>query len=96
MTPSSRPYPLASSESTHPIRRLSIRGVEERRLDEFAYGQFGGYNLSAALFEHKTDDKDIISYGVWEPEALTKPTFEEASKQEYKPISKGYRFGPSW
>jgi alpha-mannosidase len=96
MAPSSRPYPLDSSEAAHPIRRLSIRGVEEHRLGEFIGGQFGRWNLAAAMFEHKTDDKDIISYGVWEPEIHTKPTFEEASKQEYKPISKGYQFGPSW
>lgn len=96
MAPSSRPYPLNSSEAKHPIRRISTRGVEERRLNEFVGGQWSQWNLSAALFEHRTDDEDVISMGVWEPKALTKPTFDEAVKQDYKPIKKGYSFGPSW
>lgn len=89
-------YPLDSSESAHPIRRPSIRGVEERRLDEFIGGQYSRWNISAALFEFKSDNKDYIQISVWEPEHYTKPTFDEAKKQEYKAIEKGYMFGPSW
>ena len=96
MAPSARPYPLSSSEAAHPVRRISVRGVEERRLEEFTSGQYSRWNINSALFEHKTDDKKVISLSVWEPKAHTKPTFDEAVKQEYKPLQKGYLFGPSW
>jgi alpha-mannosidase len=96
MSPASRAYPLSSSDAAHPIRRLAIRGVEERRLDEFIGGQYQRWNITSVLFEGRTDDEKYITVAVWEPKVHTKPSFDEAVKQEYTPIKKGYRFGPSW
>jgi len=33
---------------------------------------------------------------VWSAPKLTKPTFDEAKRQTYKPAHKGESFGPSW
>lgn len=32
----------------------------------------------------------------WPAPGLSKPSFDEATKQRYTPIAKGHRFGPSW
>lgn len=53
-------------------------------------------NLSALLFPHRWDDKEHVKIEVWSAPKLSKPTFEEAKKQTYKPAKKGDEFGPSW
>lgn len=89
-------YPLLSTEARHAVRRPSIRGVEERRLGEFIGGQYSNWNLSSVLFEGKTDHKDVIRLERWDPPAGTKPSFDEAKKQDYRKAEKGQTFGPSW
>ncbi|KAF8878221.1 glycoside hydrolase family 38 protein [Infundibulicybe gibba] len=61
------------------------------RLGNFLGGHFSNVNLSSVLFTHRVDNRNI-----WSAPGLTKPTFEEAMKQEFKPAKKGDSFGPSW
>lgn len=89
-------YPVRSSQSDRPVRRLGIRSVEERRVEEFSSGQWSKWNINSVLFEAKTDEQEVIKLGLWVPKNGTKPGFEEAVKQTYGPVKKGHKFGPSW
>lgn len=48
------------------------------------------------MYAHRLDDKKHIEVEVWSAPGLTKPLFDEAKKQKYKPAHKGEMFGPSW
>lgn len=69
-----------------------IRG----RIDSFIGGQYGGENLSALLYAQRIDDSEHVKLEVWSAPGLTKPPFDEAKRQTYKPAKKGDVFGPSW
>ncbi|CAO1635258.1 unnamed protein product [Jaminaea pallidilutea] len=90
------PYPVLSTESPRPVRGLSIRSQEERRLNDFVGGQFAKYNLSSVLFEDRSDDPKVIAFEKWSPPAGQKPPFDVAKKQRFVPAHKGDTFGPSW
>lgn len=89
-------YPTLAADAPRPVRGPSIRSQQERRLNDFVGGQFGDYNLSSVLFEHRTDSKDYIKLSRWSPDIGKKPSFEEAKKQRYTECAKGDAFGPSW
>lgn len=48
------------------------------------------------LFTHRLDDSQHVKLEVWSAPELSKPTFEEAMKQTFKPAQKGITLGPSW
>jgi hypothetical protein len=60
-----------------------------------ADGSYASLNLPALMFTHRTDDADHVKLEVWSAPGLTKPSFEEAMKQEFTPAKKGQQFGPS-
>lgn len=93
---SSTPYPVLASDEPKPVRHLSIRSQEERRLNDFVGGQYADYNLTSVLFENRTDSHDVISLEKWSPKIGEKPPFAVAKKQKYIPAAKGDAFGPSW
>jgi alpha-mannosidase len=47
------------------------------------------------MFIHRVDDTDHVKLEVWSAPGRTKPSFEEAMKQDFKPAKKGQEFGPS-
>lgn len=47
------------------------------------------------MFVHRIDDAKHVKLEVWSAPGLTKPSFEEAMKQEFAPAKKGQKFGPS-
>ena len=59
-------------------------------------GHFSDVNLSSALFIHSLDDPDHVKLELWSAPGLSKPSFEEAMKQTFKPTQKGVSLGPSW
>ncbi|KDQ59961.1 glycoside hydrolase family 38 protein [Jaapia argillacea MUCL 33604] len=73
-----------------------IKHLTQNRLGTFTGGHFSDVNLSSVLFTHRLDDPGHIKLQVWSAPGLTKPTFEEAMKQKFKPAKKGDSFGPSW
>lgn len=73
-----------------------IKSLTQSRLSQFNGGHFSEVNLSSVLFTHRLDDSAHIKLQVWSAPGLTKPTFEEAMKQSFKPAKKGDSFGPSW
>ncbi|KAF5376659.1 hypothetical protein D9615_007835 [Tricholomella constricta] len=73
-----------------------IKNLTKDRLGTFTGGRYSDINLSSVLFTHRVDDAEHVKLQVWSAPGLTKPTFEEAMKQKYKPAKKGDSFGPSW
>jgi hypothetical protein len=59
-------------------------------------GHFSDVNLSSALYIHRSDDPEHVKLEVWSAPGLSKPSFEEAMKQTFKPARKGLSLGPSW
>ena len=59
-------------------------------------GHFSDVNLSTVLFTHRLDGPEHVKLQVWSAPGLSKPTFEEAMKQTFKPARKGLTLGPSW
>lgn len=73
-----------------------IKNLTQDRLGQFTEGHFADVNLSASLFTHRVDDSSHVKLQVWSAPGLTKPSFQEAMKQKFKPAKKGETFGPSW
>ncbi|KAI0061336.1 glycoside hydrolase family 38 protein [Artomyces pyxidatus] len=72
-----------------------IKNLTQDRTGTFSGGHFSDVNLSSVLFTQRLDDEDHVKLQVWSAPGLSKPTFEEAMKQEFKPAKKGDSFGPS-
>lgn len=73
-----------------------IKSLTQNRLSTFLGGHFENVNLSSVLYIHHVDDPHNVSLQVWSAPGLTKPSFREAMKQDFKPAKKGDSFGPSW
>lgn len=72
-----------------------IKDLTKNRLGTFEGGHFSDVNLSSVLYSERVDDRKLIELMVWSAPGKTKPTFEEAMKQEFKEAKKGDSFGPS-
>lgn len=72
-----------------------IKGLTQNRLSTFLGGHFEDVNLSSVLYTHRIDGSHHVDLQVWSAPGLTKPSFQEATKQEFKPAKKGDSFGPS-
>lgn len=72
-----------------------IKDLTKNRLGTFVGGHFSDVNLSSMLFVHRVDDTHHVKLSVWSAPGRTKPSFQEAMKQEFKPAKKGDSFGPS-
>jgi len=59
-------------------------------------GHYSSTNLSTFIYTHRIDDAKHISLEVWSAPGRTKPSFDEAKRQSYRPAHKGESFGPSW
>ncbi|KAI0640866.1 glycosyl hydrolases family 38 N-terminal domain-containing protein [Trametes meyenii] len=73
-----------------------IKHLTKDRLGTFNGGHFSDVNLSSVLFTHRIDNQEHVKLEVWSAPGLSKPSFEEALKQKFKPAKKGESFGPSW
>lgn len=88
-----------------------VKSLTRSRLDQFEGGHYSDLNISSVLYHHRIDNVENVKLQVyvldihtqyrvslfcrWSAPGLTKPTFEEAMKQKFKPAKKGDRFGPS-
>ncbi|OJT14565.1 Alpha-mannosidase [Trametes pubescens] len=73
-----------------------IKHLTKDRLGTFNGGHFSDVNLSSTLYAHRIDNQEHVKLEVWSAPGLSKPSFEEAMKQKFKPTKKGESFGPSW
>ena len=90
-----------SEEASYPELNRSagskwIKNLTHDRLSQFTGGHYADINLSSVLFTHRIDDESHVKLQVWSAPGLTKPLFEEAMKQKFRPAKKGESFGPSW
>lgn len=88
---SSASYP----KENHSAGAKWIKHLTKDRLGTFNGGHFSDVNLSSVLFTHRLDNEEHVKLEVWSAPGLTKPSFEEAIKQKFKPAKKGESFGPS-
>ncbi|KAF8346661.1 glycoside hydrolase family 38 protein [Amanita rubescens] len=73
-----------------------IKDLTRNRINNFHGGHYSDINLSSVLFTHRLDGPDAVSLHVWNAPGSTKPSFEEAMTQRFRPAKKGEAFGPSW
>jgi alpha-mannosidase len=85
------PYPLLN----YTPGAKWVKSLTKSRLGNFSGGHFADVNLSSILFTHRIDNPEHVKLQVWSAPGLTKPTFEDAMKQKFKPAKKGDSFGPS-
>ena len=72
-----------------------VKNLSKDRLGTFLDGRYGDVNLNSLLFAERIDDTEHVKLKGWNAPARTKPSFQEAMKQHFVDISKGYAFGPS-
>jgi len=72
-----------------------IKNLTKSRLSTFLGGHFQDVNLSSVLYTQRLDDPKYVDLQVWSAPGLSKPLFEEAIQQTFKPAKKGDSFGPS-
>jgi alpha-mannosidase len=74
-----------------------ISKIYKERIEQFYRpGQYEGQNLVAMMYEGIAAGHPHVQLWTWSAPDLTRPTFEEAMKGEYKPTRTGESFGPSW
>lgn len=71
------------------------KNLTQDRLNQFTDGRYSSMNLSSVLYVDRRDDQEHVQMAVWSAPERTKPLFEEAMKQKFKPAKKGDSFGPS-
>ncbi|KAH9965647.1 glycosyl hydrolases family 38 N-terminal domain-containing protein [Russula compacta] len=89
------------THTDYPERNFSpgakwIKGLTKDRIGNFTGGHFSDVNLSSVLFTHRLDDSNHVQLQRWSAPTLTKPTFQEALKQDFQPAKKGESIGPSY
>jgi len=77
-------------------RANRFRNATLGHLNNFIGGDYKSENLSSVLYEARDGSELAVKLEVWSAPNLSKPPFSEAVRQNYKKISKGFKFGPSW
>lgn len=98
------PHLVSASGPVPVLPRLAERPVGQRitkiytdRLRQFtSKGQYEGQNLVSKYYEAVNSDEDHVKLSVYSAPDLQRPTFEEATSQEFRPTHIGESFGPSW
>jgi alpha-mannosidase len=88
------------SHSDYPEHNFSpggkwIKNLTRDRTGNFSGGHFADVNLSSVLFTHRLDESEHVQLQRWSAPGITKPTFQEALKQDFQPAKKGESIGPS-
>lgn len=74
-----------------------ISKIYKERIEQFYRpGQYEGENLVAMMYEGIASGAPHVQLWTWAAPELSRPTFKEAMKGEYKPTRTGESFGPSW
>ncbi|KAI1082870.1 glycoside hydrolase family 38 protein [Whalleya microplaca] len=85
-----------------PVRAVApvgkrIAHIYKERIEQFySKGQFDQRNLLAMMNEGVASGPPSVQLWTWPAPGLSRPTFEEAMKGEFKPASVYQFFGPSW
>ncbi|OJD23867.1 hypothetical protein ACJ73_04777 [Blastomyces percursus] len=91
--PSTSSYPIFANR---PVGQ-QIRNIYRDRLRQFTDGgQYSGQNLVAKYYEATNDDEQHVKLSVYSVPDLARPSFKDATSNEFKPTRRGESFGPSW
>ncbi|KOS47426.1 hypothetical protein ACN38_g1552 [Penicillium nordicum] len=92
-----RPAPPALPQLADRPVGQRIKKIYTDRLNQFtSNGQYEGQNLISKYHEATNSDEDHVKLSVYSVPDLQRPTFKEATSQEFKPTHIGASFGPSW
>ncbi|MCJ1301122.1 Glycoside hydrolase, 38 vacuolar alpha mannosidase [Hypocenomyce scalaris] len=74
-----------------------IQGIYKDRLGQFTSGgQYESQYLLGAMYEGRASGEGHVKLSVYSVPDLARPTFKEATSQEFKHTKVGESFGPSW
>ncbi|KAH8676306.1 glycosyl hydrolase family 38 domain-containing protein [Xylariales sp. PMI_506] len=79
-----------------PVGKRISKIYKERIAQFYSSGQWENHNLLAMMYEGKASGAPHVQIWTWAAPGLSRPTFEEAMKGEYRPTGVGEAFGPSW
>lgn len=86
-------YPM---KAPAPVGKRISKLYKDRITQFYSGGQYEHQNLLAMMFEGKASGPPHVKLSTWAAPGLSRPTFDEAMKGEYKPAQVGDVFGPSW
>ncbi|KAI9813104.1 MAG: Glycoside hydrolase, 38 vacuolar alpha mannosidase [Pycnora praestabilis] len=82
--------------ATAPVGQ-QIHSIYKDRLGQFTSGgQYESKNLLSKLYEGHASGDDHVKLSVYSPPDLARPSFKEATSNNFKPTEVGESFGPSW
>lgn len=86
-------YPM---KAPAPVGKRISKLYKDRITQFYSSGQYEHQNLLAMMFEGKASGPPHVKLSTWAAPGLSRPTFDEAMKGDYKPAQVGDVFGPSW
>lgn len=86
-------YPM---KAPAPVGKRISNLYKDRITQFYSGGQYEHQNLLAMMFEGKASGPPHVQLSTWAAPGLSRPTFDEAMKGEYKAAKVGDVFGPSW
>ncbi|EAQ92744.1 hypothetical protein CHGG_00979 [Chaetomium globosum CBS 148.51] len=86
-------YPLRAPK---PVGQMISKIYKERISQFYSSGQYEHENLRAMMNEAVVSGEPHVQLSVWHAPDLTRPTFKNATSQEFKKTTVGESFGPSW
>ncbi|KAI0022183.1 glycosyl hydrolases family 38 N-terminal domain-containing protein [Xylariomycetidae sp. FL0641] len=86
-------YPMQASR---PVGKRISKIYKDRITQFYSGGQWEKQNLLAMMYEGRVSGSPHVKLWTWPAPGLSRPTFEEAMRGEYKPTRIGDVFGPSW
>jgi alpha-mannosidase len=91
-----KPQSSYPAQAPKPVGQL-ISNLYKDRINQFTGGgQYEKRNLNAMMYEGKVSGEPHVKLSVWDAPDLSRPTFEEAVKHDFKTTRVGEAFGPSW
>ncbi|KAK3300935.1 glycosyl hydrolases family 38 N-terminal domain-containing protein [Chaetomium fimeti] len=86
-------YPLRAPK---PVGQMISKIYKERIGQFYAGGQYEHQNLRAMMNEGVVSGEPNVQLSVWHAPDQTRPTFKNATSQEFKKTTVGESFGPAW
>ncbi|KAK7969840.1 alpha-mannosidase [Apiospora saccharicola] len=86
-------YPM---QAAGPVGKRISNIYKERITQFYSTGQWEKQNLLAMMYEGVASGHPHVKLWTWAAPDLSRPTFEEAMKGEFKSTHVGGSFGPSW
>ncbi|ROT37304.1 glycosyl hydrolase family 38 domain-containing protein [Sodiomyces alkalinus F11] len=86
-------YPVLASR---PVGQIISKIYKDRIRSFYSPGQYEKHNLLAMMYEGIASGEPAIKLSVWDAPGQERPTFQEATKNEFRNTGVGHSFGPSW